>query len=203
MTMIMLCSLEHYFLRRPLVSFAVIYCEILLLQLAIGIAADEYIGNHVEHYASVNITYTDPATGELRSEKTDDCGIYGAESRLDTEWGLVVHVRSEDNKTNGCARLVNVPSERWIALIERGDCSFHTKISNAAIVSNASAVVIYDASESSLLTMKHNGNLCFITLMLLVKMFPKQFCCSKLWLLLILFQLPLTGIAHADKIFSF
>ncbi|KAK2185196.1 hypothetical protein NP493_243g02017 [Ridgeia piscesae] len=105
--------------------------------------------------AIVNITYKDPKTGELASERKD-IGRYGTASRRDPEWGWVVHVRSADNKTDGCQPPVNVPSVRWVALIQRGSCKFHEKIYNAAIVRNASAVVIYNnKQEVELLTMEH------------------------------------------------
>ena len=107
--------------------------------------------------AIVNITYKDPKTGELASERKD-IGRYGTASRRDPEWGWVVHVRSADNKTDGCQPPVNVPSVRWVALIQRGSCKFHEKIYNAAIVRNASAVVIYNnKQEVELLTMEHKG----------------------------------------------
>jgi hypothetical protein len=123
---------------------------------AAGSTVDDYDGiATIEHLAIINITYVDPQTGELRSERSEP-GIYGSESRLDDEWGIVVHVRTTDNRTDGCSPVVNAPCERWIALIERGVCKFHQKIHNAAIVSNASAVVIYNFKDNEqLVTMKH------------------------------------------------
>ena len=106
--------------------------------------------------AVVNITYKDPETGELKSEK-NEIGRYGTTDNPETESGLVVHVRTLENQRDGCKPLVNVPGERWIALIERGGCKFHKKIVNAAVTSNASAVVVYNNEGKDLITMDHKG----------------------------------------------
>jgi len=130
-----------------------------------GSAADDYSGalTHIERVAFINLSYVDPATGEWRTERI--AGLYGSESRRDDEWGVVVHVRALDNQTDGCRPPVNAPSDRWIALIRRGACKFHQKIQNAGIISNASAVVIYNNLEDTqLLTMKHKG--CYFYLVL-------------------------------------
>jgi len=123
-----------------------------------GSAADDYSGalSHIEYVAFINVSYVDPSTGEWRTES--DVGLYGSESRLEDEWGVVVHVRAVDNRTDGCRPPVNPASDRWIALMRRGACKFHQKIHNAGIISNASAVVIYNSEEDTqLLTMKHKG----------------------------------------------
>ena len=108
--------------------------------------------------AIVNVTHRDPVTGEIVSYE-GEMGIYGTKSRIDSEEGIVVHVRTKENKTDGCSEIVNVPkTKRWIALIQRGKCKFHEKIHNAAVEKNASAVVIYnDKVEKDLLTMEHQG----------------------------------------------
>jgi len=124
-----------------------------------GSAADDYSGalSHIEYVAFINLSYVDPTTGEWRTES--EVGLYGSESRVDDEWGVVVHVRALDNRTDGCKPPVNAPSDRWIALIRRGACKFHQKIHNAGIISNASAVVIYNnEKDTQLLTMKHKGS---------------------------------------------
>ena len=127
---------------------------------------DAYKGGFSDMYgAVVNITYKDPITGEQRTEKRE-IGRYGTTSRMDSEYGWVVHVRTEDNKTHGCTPPINVPKSKykWVALVERGSCKFHKKIQNAAMVRNASAVVIYNHKETDdLLTMDHNGEQSFLT----------------------------------------
>lgn len=108
--------------------------------------------------AIVNITYKDPVTGEQNTEK-QEMGRYGTTSAPQMEKGWVVHVRSADKSNDGCEPIVNVPKsgERWIALIKRGQCRFHEKISNA-ISKNASAVVVYNhEDDEDLLTMEHQG----------------------------------------------
>ncbi len=74
---------------------------------------------------------------------------------------MVVHVRTSDDQTHGCTPFVNVPAkEKWIALISRGGCKFTKKIFHAAVLHNASAVVIYNNQPGdSLLTMDHEGEL--------------------------------------------
>ena len=126
-----------------------------------GSAADDYTRSlsHIQYVgqvAFINLSYVDHRTGAWRTES--QVGQYGSESRIDDAWGVVVHVRTLDNRTDGCRPLVNAPSNKWIALISRGACKFHQKIHNAGIVSNASAVVVYNNEEDiRLLTMAHEG----------------------------------------------
>lgn len=116
------------------------------------------VGTQRHVWANVNLTYRTPATGIVYLEQSE-MGLYGLDSRTDPEWGWVVHVRSADNSTHGCTRPVNAPAvDRWIALVERGMCKFHDKIYNTAILTNASAVVIYNHQQQSqdFLIMKHS-----------------------------------------------
>lgn len=132
-------------------------CVLGLVLVGVSRAQCEYKSTYTIYSAIVNITYKDPKTGEMLTLE-EDSGRYGTGSRKDSEWGWVVHVRTTDNKTHGCTVPVNVPNTRWIALIERGACKFHEKIHNAAVIQNASAVVIYnDKDELDLLTMEHKG----------------------------------------------
>ncbi len=86
---------------------------------------------------------------------------YGQNSRLEDVSGIVVHVRTQDDQTHGCAPFVNVPAKgKWIALISRGNCKFSTKVLHATSVHNGSAVVIYNNQDDvSLITMDHKGEL--------------------------------------------
>ena len=51
----------------------------------------------------------------------------------------------------------SVPTGKWVAIIERGECRFEEKIRNAMDV-NASAVIIYNNQPNeTTLYMHHNG----------------------------------------------
>ncbi|KAJ8298476.1 hypothetical protein KUTeg_025007 [Tegillarca granosa] len=108
-------------------------------------------GDHDQHQgaaetvfnAIVNMTYIDPATKKIVT-KQESMGRYGTDSKKDSVTGVLVHVRTKENKTDGCTNYSNpIPSTKWIALIERGDCPFEEKIFRAVKIYNASAVVIY------------------------------------------------------------
>lgn len=123
-----------------------------------SVTGDDYAYGGMTTYAAiVNLTYRDPITGDMRTEE-EDMGLYASESRIDDEWGWVVHVRTATGTNDACTPPINVPAgERWIALIERGSCRFHQKIINVAVVANASAVVVYNNENNQLLSMKHKG----------------------------------------------
>ena len=108
--------------------------------------------------AIVNFSYVDPVS---RTELMGaDVGRFGVASRLKPESGVVVHVRSDDGLNHGCGLPVNIPhgNRKWIALVRRGDCKFNEKIHNAAVMANASAVVVYNhRDEETLITMQHLG----------------------------------------------
>ena len=106
-------------------------------------------GMYDAYSAVVNITYKDPQTNEMRTEK-EETGRYGKSSRLDSEWGQVVHVRDSDKNTHGCKKPINAPKGkvRWIALIQRGTCKIQQKIRNV-VLKNASAAVIYETKNDT------------------------------------------------------
>ena len=113
--------------------------------------------------AIVSVSYQDPENGE--NFKQTDNGRYGYRSAMETKYGDLIHVRTLDNKTRGCSSFTNAPNEdeAWIALIERGECSFDSKIHNAAIVHHASAVVVYDHEEADdILIMNHKGKMIMV-----------------------------------------
>jgi len=113
-----------------------------------------------DYSAKVSITYWNVA--DLRQEIQSGnmafkafYGVYGANSQIAAEYGLVVHVRDSDNRTHGCLPPVNAPlDEPWIALIQRGKCKFQRKIFHATKTANASAVVIYN-NRPGTLVMQH------------------------------------------------
>ena len=108
--------------------------------------------------AIVSVTYQD-VNGENYIQ-TDE-GRYGYRSAMHTKYGDLIHVRTSDNMTQGCSSFVNAPlslDEPWIALIQRGLCSFDEKITNAVHEHHASAVVVYDHEPTEdILIMNHKG----------------------------------------------
>lgn len=107
-------------------------------------------------HSNLEIRYNDSKTGEL-VKSSAEYGHYGQKSRIAGESGVLVHVHSVCNQTEGCGpgwagcAAIDpkiVPQKKWIALISRGNCSFNQKIHFATKVSNASAVVLYNNQSS-------------------------------------------------------
>uniref|UniRef100_A0A1B6DIP4 RING-type domain-containing protein n=1 Tax=Clastoptera arizonana TaxID=38151 RepID=A0A1B6DIP4_9HEMI len=102
--------------------------------------------------AFINLTYVDPASGRVRSERAE-IGKFG-EDYVGFASGVLVHVKSSDGHT-GCTMPLrssvypgDLPRQPWVALIKRGDCSFQVKVDNA-YRSNASAVIVYNNEDSN------------------------------------------------------
>lgn len=108
-------------------------------------------------YAYINTTYN-MSDGVLHSDNTES-GKYG-ESYVGPASGVLIHVRS---KRTGDPTACTWPlitystpdhrlpvSEPWIALVKRGECEFAVKVLNA-LLSNASAVLIYNDKETHIL----------------------------------------------------
>lgn len=128
----------------------IVVFAVLCPTVSVGHELDATSTSTVVYEAVLNLTYWDRATGEWRSRdgaRGPPVGIYAVEGRAEPEWGRVIHVRTADNRTDGCVSpVVSVPppSERWIALVQKGNCGIQQKISNtAAAIANISAVVIY------------------------------------------------------------
>ncbi|XP_075888854.1 RING finger protein 150a [Nelusetta ayraudi] len=139
------------------------FCFVHLLCLDFTVAEKE------EWYtAFVNITYQDPVTQEVRTEKTE-CGRYGEHSPKREARGLVL-VPSLLQDRQACDPNVRFPPvsrhTAWVALVAAGNCSYREKIRNVAS-HNASAVVIYNVgagSANDTITMPHpdTGNVVAI-----------------------------------------
>ncbi|XP_053273913.1 RING finger protein 150a isoform X1 [Pleuronectes platessa] len=135
------------------------FCFVHLLCLDFTVAEKE------EWYtAFVNITYLDPVTAEVRTEKTE-CGRYGEHSPKKEARGLVL-LPSPLQDRQACDPHVRFPpvahNAAWVALVAAGNCTYRDKIRNVANL-NASAVVIYNVGSSSpneTITMPHPGVLC-------------------------------------------
>ncbi|XP_022059180.1 RING finger protein 150 [Acanthochromis polyacanthus] len=132
------------------------FCFVHLLCLDFTVAERE------EWYtAFVNITYVDPATSELRTEKTE-CGRYGEHSpKRDAKGVLVLPAAPLDRQAcdSNTRFLPPAQASSWIALIASGNCTYKDKIRHAAAL-NASAVVIFNvgsANANDTITMPHLG----------------------------------------------
>lgn len=105
-------------------------------------------------YAYINTTYIN--NGVVYSDNTES-GRYG-ETYVGPAYGVLIHVRSGSNNDPTACTLPLITSstqdgtlpvsEPWIALIKRGECDFGVKVKNA-VLSNASAVLVYNDLETS------------------------------------------------------
>lgn len=108
------------------------------------------------YWAEVKATYIDPITNTLVHELYD--GKYGNQSLVESRTGLALHVRNKINRTHGCDEYHGIiPTEPWIALVERGHCYFTDKIRIATKKYKASAVVIYNDADRGIVVMQHAG----------------------------------------------
>uniref|UniRef100_A0A3Q2QDL1 Ring finger protein 150a n=2 Tax=Cyprinodontoidei TaxID=8087 RepID=A0A3Q2QDL1_FUNHE len=116
--------------------------------------------------AFVNITYLDPVTLEVRTEKTE-CGRYGEHSPKREARGRVL-VPGLPQDRQGCDPSVRFPpvpqNTAWVALLAAGNCTFREKIRNAAS-SNASAVVVYNSANDTI-TMPHSDTGDMVAIMI-------------------------------------
>ncbi|KAF4090776.1 hypothetical protein AMELA_G00054990 [Ameiurus melas] len=133
------------------------FCFVHLLCLDFTVAEKE------EWYtAFVNISYQDPATAELKTEKTES-GRYGEQSpKREARGPVFIPLSGHDRQA--CDSSTRFPAPQpahgpWIALIAKGNCTYKEKIRHAASL-NASAVVVYNLGSSSpneTITMPHAG----------------------------------------------
>lgn len=131
------------------------FCFVHLLCLDFTVAEKE------EWYtAFVNITYVDPDTAEVRTEKTE-CGRYGEHSLKREARGVLAMPAAPQDRL-ACdpnSRFTPRAAGAWIALISKGNCTFKEKIKHA-VGHNASAVVIFNVgapNPNDTITMPHPG----------------------------------------------
>ncbi|KAM8910072.1 E3 ubiquitin-protein ligase RNF130 [Spinachia spinachia] len=117
--------------------------------------SDEYVG------ATVNATIMD-GRGNVVQMMSSDEGTYGHNSpKLDTK-GLVITPAQHHGVVDrqGCdpstCFLVPPRNAHWVALLQRGNCTFKEKILKAAAY-NATAVLIYNNSTDKTVKMGHEG----------------------------------------------
>ncbi|CAG5121353.1 unnamed protein product, partial [Candidula unifasciata] len=125
--------------------------------------------------AFINISYMDRDTNTKKEEHFE--GRYGKNSVIAKASGVVMHTLSLLNKSGisytnhfGCTNYINpkFPSEQWIALVKRGECSFTNKIKMATKDHNATAIVIYNNESNTqyLPPMEHDKAIAGISVML-------------------------------------
>ncbi|XP_052402242.1 RING finger protein 150 [Carassius gibelio] len=108
--------------------------------------------------AFVNITYLDPVTSEMKTDKSE-CGRYGEHSpKRDARGFVFMPSLLQDRQVcdSNTKFLLPHPSIPWIALIANGNSSYREKIRLAAAL-NASAVVIFNVGSNETITMPHHG----------------------------------------------
>ncbi|XP_016145405.1 RING finger protein 150-like [Sinocyclocheilus grahami] len=132
------------------------FCFVHLLCLDFTVAEKE------EWYtAFVNITYLDPVTSEIKTDKSE-CGRYGEHSpKRDARGFVFIPSLLQDRQVcdSNTKFPLPHPSIPWIALIAIGNCTYREKIRYAAAL-NASAVVIFNVGSSNsneTITMPHHG----------------------------------------------
>ncbi|XP_066437869.1 E3 ubiquitin-protein ligase RNF128 [Eleutherodactylus coqui] len=140
---------------------------LLLCLLAIQSSAAEVVWTANVNYSYVmdNRSFWDE--GEM--------GVYGDDSPVDRAYGLVVLPKGRQNAMTPpslCPPFLNfsVPEnykDSWIALIQRGGCTFSEKI-KAAQAAGARAVVIFnnDGSEHGVFEMSHPGTKDTVAIMI-------------------------------------
>ncbi|XP_054656951.1 RING finger protein 150 isoform X1 [Dunckerocampus dactyliophorus] len=150
------CSVVAACRSLALSTWLLSFCFVHLLCLDFTVAERE------EWYtAFVNITYVEPATKIVRTDKTE-CGRYGEHSpKRDAKGVVVLPAAPHDRQACNSSTSFSAPAHAgaWVALIARGNCTYKDKIRHAA-ENNASAVVIFNvgsAIANDTITMPHPG----------------------------------------------
>ena len=109
--------------------------------------------------AQLTYEYRDNKNGLIKQGTTYN-GRYARDSILESITGQLIHVQTDDGLNHGCTPILNVPKTKttWIALVQRGLCRFEHKVINTVLLSNASAVIVYNNMvDEPLVTMEHGG----------------------------------------------
>lgn len=126
-------------------------------------STDKTVVNKEEYYsATINATIQD-IKGNVKRQLSKEDGRYGQNSpKIDVK-GIVLAPAAVNGVVDmqGCCPYTHfvIPSKttQWIALLQRGKCTFRDKILKAATF-NASAVLIYNNnSREDTVTMAHEG----------------------------------------------
>ncbi|NWU61413.1 RN128 ligase, partial [Pterocles burchelli] len=116
--------------------------------------------------ASVSLLYFNSSSNRSVSEQCR-CGLYGLHSPLLSARGLVSIPKSTDLQACDANTQFTITNPPWIALIERGNCSFAEKIKLAAR-RGATAAVIYNAPHKgdNTVLMSHVGAESIVAIMI-------------------------------------
>ncbi|XP_008987968.1 E3 ubiquitin-protein ligase RNF128 isoform X2 [Callithrix jacchus] len=96
--------------------------------------------------AYVTVTYYNE-TSNYTATETCECGVYGLASPVANAMGVVGIPKNNNYQACDHNTRFTTTKKPWIALIERGNCTFSEKIQTAGR-RNADAVVIYNAPET-------------------------------------------------------
>lgn len=152
----------------PRRSLPYLNCLPLLVLLPCSVVRGASETTNVEYYnAIVNVTAQEPGTKSVL-----DDGRYGLDSPVTEAKGIIVtpiNVQGAPDR-QGCDSHIRFPvppnTKHWIALLQRGNCTFKEKILRAAS-HNATAVVIYNNnSNEDTVTMTHPGTGDIVAIMI-------------------------------------
>uniref|UniRef100_A0A8C5B4C7 Ring finger protein 130 n=1 Tax=Gadus morhua TaxID=8049 RepID=A0A8C5B4C7_GADMO len=128
---------------------------------ALSIRADKALNKDDHVSATVNATVLDSKGNPVQMMSNDD-GTYGQNSPKSDTKGTVIapaHYHGVVDR-QGCdphTRFVVPPrTGHWVALLQRGNCTFKEKILKASAY-NASAVLVYNNSTEKTVKMGHDG----------------------------------------------
>ncbi|KAF7474154.1 Hypothetical predicted protein [Marmota monax] len=96
--------------------------------------------------AYVTVTYYNETSNYTTTEACE-CGVYGLASPVANAMGVVGIPKNNNYQACDFNTEFTNTKKPWIALIERGNCSYSEKIQTAGR-RNADAVVIYNAPET-------------------------------------------------------
>ncbi|XP_062342312.1 E3 ubiquitin-protein ligase RNF128a isoform X2 [Osmerus eperlanus] len=115
---------------------------------------------------TITIFYWDSSANRTVLQSCSDCGLFGLQSPVTSVMGKLTvpefHPQACDPHTS-----FNRTSRPWIALIERGNCTFSEKI-RAASAEGASGVVIYNlpGTGDEMTPMVHHGTGDMVSIMI-------------------------------------
>ncbi|RUS77288.1 hypothetical protein EGW08_014952 [Elysia chlorotica] len=141
-----------------------VLCVILLTLIQVHCVEHHLESDHSRVYydADIRFTYKDSQRNDLETENIQ--GSYGlgympTNANMSGKLVHVISVSSKDRaKSNhfGCEKYsMKLPTVKWIALVERGECDFTEKLQIATIAHNASAVIVYNNLTTDLNYKRH------------------------------------------------